>query len=693
MSIEFQSYIGSVAARLPELPCPVEGHISLNTPVGSCLDSLGNVWLADTAHNRILVFDSDLDKVLAEFGSTGDGSQQFNMPFRLLAHPNKNWVYVSDIGNRRIHILQYDDKLSIQSFCCFGDEPTVELKGPNGIALYQGELCVADEFFEGEGGASRLAIFSETGQYLRSIHEIAGGYEPIHLLWPQGLSMDAEGRLYVANTGFDTVVRCDWHGKGIPFSSNGKCYIDGLEQARDVSVIQNRILIPGAEPNAISVYDIEGVQQGTLDGFVAPIQITQMRDKSRLLITEPVLASLQVHHISLPSITDQSVSESTVIKTIGDDRGSPGQFHFVTAVAGGITPKSQQHHRQRFPVIESWLSHQFSLQDKWFKAMQPVGMPSWLSLVVTAQSEWVQRWQQTWLRVILNERFEDPKALLWMVDAGNYQLQASDNGNENSASPASLPMLPGSLGIASYTPNSALPDQIDHDIPMIVVGNYLSGTISLLQYDSQIGELVPYTYFGGLGAEPWQLNKPQGITIDPTSNDILIADSGNHRISRWHINEEGVAGLVEVFGKLGDAHGEFHTPTDIAATRDGRFYITDQYNNRIEVYGDDNQWKWSFGQEGYGINDDNFLLPTSIDYDSEHLFISDLVNRSIKVFDLQGCFVDSFSGFGADPEKGQLWMPYLLHVNNSKVYLPDCALNRINVYQFNKNKKLAEVSL
>ncbi len=267
MGIEFESYIGSAIARLPELPCPVEDHVSLNTPVGSCLDSFGNVWLADTAHNRILVFDCDLNKVLAEFGSTGDGPQQFNMPFRLLAHPNNNWVYVSDIGNQRIHILQYDDKLSIRSIHCFGDEADVDLKGPNGIAFYQGELCVADEFFEGEGGASRLVIFSESGEYLRSIHEITGGNEPIHLLWPQGLSMDAEGRLYVANTGFDTVVRCDWHGKGVTFARNGKCYIDGLDLARDVSVIQNRILIPGAKPNAISVYDIEGVPQGTLEGF------------------------------------------------------------------------------------------------------------------------------------------------------------------------------------------------------------------------------------------------------------------------------------------------------------------------------------------------------------------------------------------------------------------------------------------
>ena len=682
MGITFQSYIGSLVVRLPELPCTAEGNVSLNTPVGSCLDRFGNVWLADTAHNRILVFDSDLDQIVAQFGSTGDGPQHFNMPFRLLAHPDKNWVYVSDIGNRRLHILQYDENLAIHSLQCFGNEPQVDLKGPNGIAFYQGELCVADEFYEGEGGASRLVVFSETGEYLRSIDQVTGSDEPVHLLWPQGLSVDPKGRLYVANTGFATVVRCDWHGNGIPFASNSKCYIDGLELARDVSVVQNRILIPGAEPNAISVYNMEGRKQGTLNGFFAPIQITATRQKNRLLITEPILASLQLHQISLPSLRNASVRATKVIKSIGDERDNPGQFHFVTAVTGEVNPGSSPDAPTKFPFIENWFSLQLSLQESLVKAMLPASLPSWLSLAVAAQTEWVQRWQQTWLRMILNDRFDEPEDLLWMVDAGNYQLQASDSGRKNSATPASLPLLPGSLGIAAYIPQSRLPGQLDADIPMIVVGNYLSGIVSLFQYDNRIGELVPYTFFGGLGTKPWQLNKPQGIAVDPVSNDILIADSGNNRISRWRINKAGIVGLVDVFGQLGDGHGEFHTPTDIAVTQDGSFCITDQNNNRVEVYDSNHQWKRSIGREGYGVDNDCFLLPTSIDYESGHLFVSDLVNRAIKVFDLDGNVVDSFGGFGADPDKGQLWMPYLLHVHNSKVYLPDCALNRVNVYRF-----------
>ena len=126
---------------------------------------------------------------------------------------------------------------------------------------------------------------------------------------------------------------------------------------------------------------------------------------------------------------------------------------------------------------------------------------------------------------------------------------------------------------------------------------------------------------------------------------------------------------------------DFFTPTDITITPDGQKYITDQNNNRVVIYDRHDKYVGSFGQQGYGTDNDNFLLPTSIDFDEGKLFVSDLVNRAIKIFDQQGQFIDSFSGFGADPSKGELWMPYLLHAHNRTLYLPDCALNRVNVYK------------
>ncbi|KZN61845.1 hypothetical protein N473_21905 [Pseudoalteromonas luteoviolacea CPMOR-1] len=684
MGISYHSYIGATVDQLPPLPCSASGHLSLSTPVGSCVDKFGRVWLADTAHNRVLVFDANMDQILASFGTVGSGSEQFNMPFRLVTHPDKNWIYVTDIGNFRVHILSYSESLEIKTVKIFGNEPEVALRGPNGIVVHQGKLCVADEFYEGQHSESRLVIFSEDGEYERTIEKIVPdtGGEAVHLLWPQGLSLDKDGNIYISNTGFATVVRCDWQGKGVTFSATGKCYIDGLALSRGVSVIQNRVLIPGGKANAISVYDLNGQFMGSLDGFFAPVQITEFNDPQTMLITEPFLASLQKHTVNLATLKGGKSRSTKVLKAIGDERDNPGQLHFVTSVVGDVT-QTQSGYSSNAPLLEHWIEHQLALQDQLLKVMQPPGLPSWLSIALSAQTEWVQRWQQTMVRVFLNDKFDDPEDLLWMMDSGNYQLQATEDGKSDSARPISLPMLPGSLGIAALTPNKPLPGQLDYSVPLLVVSNYLSGIVTILQYNDTLGELVPYTVFGGLGTGDEQLNQPQGIAIDPTNNDILIADSGNNRICRWRLSDTGGPFLVHTFGRLGSEHGEFHTPSDITVDEQGQCFVTDQNNNRIEVFDSRGKWLRSFGKEGYGTASESFLLPTSIDHENGYLFVSDLVNRAIKVFNCSGEFLESFSGFGADRDKGQLWLPYLLHVKNNKVYLPDCALNRVNVYQFN----------
>ncbi|NLS12624.1 hypothetical protein HGP28_06865 [Vibrio sp. SM6] len=683
MTITFQTYIGDEPNSLPPLPCSSQTQLSLNTPVGNTTDDQGRVWLADTANNRVLVFDPTMTSLLARFGEVGDGPQQFNMPFRLLSHPEKPWIYVSDIANTRVHILEYDAALNIRSIAQFGHESPVSLKGPNGLAFFSGELCVADEFYEGDGGASRLVIFSETGDFLREIHHVVDGDQTHHFLWPQGMSQDNNGHLYIANTGFANIVRCDWHGQGVPFA-DGSATIEQLELARGVSVINERILIPGGAENAITIYDLDGHYQGAMIGFFSPVQISAKHGSNQLLITEPFLASLQWHELDVTSVRDGQNTTSTLISQVGEGRNQPGQFHFVTATTGNWSREVNTLHQWTRPAlhpINNWLEQQTRWQENWLNAVNPIDN-SWVSLTMTTQLEWLQRWQSTWLRIVFGGGINQPNELLWIVDSGNFQLQASEHPGAQSAQPASLPLLPGSLGVTLYHPSSPLPGQLDPATPMLIVSNFLTGIVTLFQYDPYIKELIPYTAFGGLGKKAKQFHQPQGLAIDPLSNDILLADSGNNRISRWRITPLGQAKFISTFGHKGEGDGAFFTPTDIAIDALGRRFIADQKNDRIEIYDAQDRWIGRFGQYGYGTKNSNFLLPTSIEYDNGFLFISDLVNRAIKVFTPDGNFVESFSGFGADSRKGQLWMPYLMHVKDGVIYLPDCTLNRINVYQF-----------
>lgn len=54
---------------------------------------------------------------------------------------------------------------------------------------------------------------------------------------------------------------------------------------------------------------------------------------------------------------------------------------------------------------------------------------------------------------------------------------------------------------------------------------------------------------------PEQMFTPQGIAVDAAGN-LLVADSGNHRILRWSPNGT----LLAVFGAAGEGNGEAAAP-------------------------------------------------------------------------------------------------------------------------------------
>lgn len=682
MGISYHSCIGSSHDALPPLPCNAAGNTSLNSPIGNCIDRYGNVWLADTGHNRLLIFNATLEQVLARFGRVGSGPRHFNMPFRLLAHPTRDWVYVTDMGNNRIHILAYsytqDGTFMVYPVRTFGQQPGNELSGPNGLAFHDGMLCVSDEFHDGPDGASRLAIYTDEGDYLRSIYSLDNGPDTpaSTLLWPQGLSTDRDGNLYIANTGHGSVLRCDWQGNTVPFLSTGTAQLEHTELARDICCTDNHILVPGGESHAISIYQLNGEPAGQIKGFFAPVQITSLPNPEHLLVTEPVLASLQICKVKLQPGTSNLSQEASLAHQVGDTRNRPGQLHFVTATAGGLSSNPPMPY-QMHPLLD-WFYQQQSKQEAVLDQLRPSGLPFWLHQSLDWQRDWLQGWQRNWFRMLSGTVDEPPSHQLWMVDAGNYRLQANHSGNRNSSYPDSTSLLPGSLGLAPLRLQQPLPSQLAADMPLLVVSNYLCHLVSLYQFDPTSSEFIPYSIFG----RPGDFNHPQGLAVDQESRDILIADSGNHRISCWRLNNQGKAEFSHSFGSEGTGNGQFRTPSDIALDEHGRCYVTDQGNHRIQVFDRQGNWLYSFGRRGYSTDDDHFLLPTSIEYEDGYLFVSDLVNRAIKIFDTRGNFVTSFASFGADASQGQLWMPYLLHVRNRRIYLPDCALNRVNIYQF-----------
>ncbi len=157
---------------------------------------------------------------------------------------------------------------------------------------------------------------------------------------------------------------------------------------------------------------------------------------------------------------------------------------------------------------------------------------------------------------------------------------------------------------------------------------------------------------------------PHGITIDSHDN-IWITDIGLHQVFKFNHDGE----LLLTLGKAGvsgsDSH-HFNGPTDVEVLKDGTFFISDGYvNNRILKFSPSGKLLDIWGGNIKGNKPGQFDLPHSIDSDKqERIYIADLINKRIQIFDRDGRFLTQWSNPG--------WgIPYSVKVFASKRFIVD----------------------
>src|SRR5204863_5150172 len=94
------------------------------------------------------------------------------------------------------------------------------------------------------------------------------------------------------------------------------------------------------------------------------------------------------------------------------------------------------------------------------------------------------------------------------------------------------------------------------------------------------------------------------------------------------------SGTFEVaFGDTGSGDGQFNEPRDVAIDAQGRVYVCDGLNNRIQVFSESGTFLGKWGV--IGTNASEFNLPFDLAFDAEgHLFIVDAQNNRIQEFGL-----------------------------------------------------------
>ncbi|MBI4751522.1 MAG: NHL repeat-containing protein [Acidobacteria bacterium] len=189
---------GSVTLTLlnPVGPCP--GAVdSMTIFIDSCLPHIA-LLVADTANNRIQGFDGSNWSVIG-VGTLGAGNGQFRAPEAVAFSSTGQRMYVADTGNNRIQ-WSTDGGVNWANFATNGVGFN-QVKAPQGVALdAAGNLYVADT------GNNRILRFNGgipgMGVLLANKGTSAG-----QVTNPSGMVVDNKSTLFIADTGNNRVLK------------------------------------------------------------------------------------------------------------------------------------------------------------------------------------------------------------------------------------------------------------------------------------------------------------------------------------------------------------------------------------------------------------------------------------------------------------------------------------------------------
>jgi DNA-binding beta-propeller fold protein YncE len=728
---------------------PLPADFTFNSPVGVEMDRLGQVWVCDTGNNRLVLLNADLNEIIAIFKMpSGDGSSgskginsaattPFRMPFHLASHPERNRMFITDMGNSRVVAMDYEEGGASFAFAfgmgAEGKSTAYEpLQDPNGIVIVKVpkggyNVFVNDEFFHTakEPKRNRCVRFDENGGYISEFRTLIDPDGSRHdLYWPQGLAVDHKNNLYIANTGSYEVLRCHAftpvdkqyclraetptvHHKLLPTKGMGVMNI-----MRDVSVVGEHVFVPDHTANTISVYDLDSRHVSTLVG-VRPMWNHGAEPKHS--ITDGMYYSLEDHALVSPYVITAGETPETfylsepfcsrIAKLRIDDLTKPISSAQLIAAAGERrnAPKHSALGQTQFNCVTAAVSVPADTRRDASAANATPELPSWVTL-----NPWQQGWMQAsaamtrqydafagkWINkihTIAGGEARHQKRIL-NLDAGNWTFQAYEQsaaGYEPDKSPLRGYFVAGNLSMTWYQPRVPLLGQLCPGTPILLVVNFNLGTVTMYQV-GLLGGLYNYGVpFGFFGQGDGFLRGPEGI-VASTDGEVFIADTLNNRIAKWQVLQTGQVVFVRNFVWDKDPPPKpIFTPTDVAVDAAGRVFVTDQFNNRICVFDRNGQSLWAVGHEGYweeGQPDGaRFMLPTSLAIDGETLILNDLVNRALKLFRITAKGLDFIGGislFKRDVDHGGVWMPFFMHAAEGRVYVADSTYNIVQVYEY-----------
>ena len=593
----------------------------LRDPTGVAIDGGGNLYVADSGHDRVCVFDrrGALRRCFEE--ATGQPSSLSRPVAVAVAHDGV--LVVLDGGNDRVVTYAADGSPRL-AFGGRGSAPG-RFVDPRGVATREGRIAVADS------GNDRLQVFDERGTFLAALGRTGSGPGELHR--PSGVAFDARGGLWVADTGNDRLVRFDgdrrfdgdgrFDGGGVSsVTAGGPGRLPGfLSHPTALVWHAGEVHVVDTGNDRVQVFDDTGRQRLAWGSpAVAPREGSgRLRGPTALAIAasgewaavcEPVEDRCQVLAAALPAAdgwtpplpavsadvgehlsvdgnlvavvrpaTDEielrdldAAGEPRILATAGGHGSAPGKLVLPAGVAVDFA-------RRRLLVSDSGNRRlqQFALPDELLRGVGAPGVPA-------PQAPFVRAVRADGMLAALRPGEQpalptDPGALavgadgsVYLVDEANRLVLVLDER----LAPRRVLAAPGAGG----RPFMARDVAVDRR----------SGTVFVLGED-HLGE----NYLASFDREGRALGS---VAVEPRARAVAVSADG----SPWIVADParllrlGAQGLVAAsFGRPGVGRGELHKPRDLGFDGRGHVVVLDWGNRRVLLLAADGTYQGAFG--------------------------------------------------------------------------------------------------
>lgn len=186
-----------------------------------------------------------------------------------------------------------------------------------------------------------------------------------------------------------------------------------------------------------------------------------------------------------------------------------------------------------------------------------------------------------------------------------------------------------------------------------------------------------------IGGRKGDFDRISSVTVDHEGTRVYAVDIGgvgseNHRVRVFDaINGKHLFDI----GKRGNLPGEFNLPRDLAIGKDGRLYVVDGGNFRVQMFDRDGKYISSFGKVGKQMGD--FARPKEIATDNEgNVYVIDTAFGNFQIFNPDGDLLMFIGDRGEGGGPARYMLPSGIFVDeDGRVYVVDQWFRKIDVFR------------